>query len=380
MGVLDFLFDGRPPASTTTYGETVENIPQWLSDYNQGLIGRANMAAGEPYQAYEGPRIAGFSPDQLAGFESARGNVESWQPGIGRAGELYDEAGNKDLTGVADPYLQGAAGNFAGTGSLNPLNQAAPFLQQGVRGFPASVNEYMDPYIGNVLNRQAELSNRNLVENSLPALQDAFVGSGSFGGDRMMDLGVRTIRDTSEALQSQQLGALSAAYGQAGNLYGADAGRWMEGANLAGNLTTAQGQLGLGAGTGLLNVGRNYGDLTGAEGDLALRAGEGYGALGEATSEMGWRDAAGLEAIGAQQRGLDQQSLDLAYSDFEEQRDFPRDSVDWMSQIIHGMPPQGGTVSTSSTGPANVYGPSPLAQLASGYSIWKGLQSDEEGD
>ena len=62
--ITDFLFQGRPPQSVTTYGQTVENIPKWMSDYTQGLIARANAAAAEPYIPYGGPRIAGFSPEE----------------------------------------------------------------------------------------------------------------------------------------------------------------------------------------------------------------------------------------------------------------------------------------------------------------------------
>ena len=59
MAVLDFLFEGKPPKAVTTYGQTVTDVPKWLSDYTQGLIARANAIAAEPYQAYGGPRIAG---------------------------------------------------------------------------------------------------------------------------------------------------------------------------------------------------------------------------------------------------------------------------------------------------------------------------------
>jgi hypothetical protein len=62
MAILDFLFEGKPPASVTTYGQTVENLPAWYSDYTQGLIARANAVAAEPFQTYGYPRIAGLYP------------------------------------------------------------------------------------------------------------------------------------------------------------------------------------------------------------------------------------------------------------------------------------------------------------------------------
>ena len=100
MSVLDFLFEGRPPTSVTTYGQTVENIPKWMSDYTQGLIGRANVIAAEPYQAYEGPRIAGWAPEQLGAFEAGRENIGAWQPELETAGGLA-QAGAASFPGAA---------------------------------------------------------------------------------------------------------------------------------------------------------------------------------------------------------------------------------------------------------------------------------------
>ncbi len=296
MGVLDFLFEGRPPASTTTYGQSIESIPTWLSDYTQGMVGRANVIAAEPYQAYEGPRIAGFTPDQLSGFDLGRENIGSYQPAFG---------------------------------------ESAGALGEATRGFPGAVDEYMNPYIQNVLDRQAELSGRQLSEQFIPGLQSAFIGSGTFGGERMEELGIRGTRDIMEGLQGQQLASLGAAYGQAGELYGADATR-------------------------------------------ELQAAPQWRALGEAQQRAGITDAATMEAIGAQEQGMTQGSLDLAYRDFLEQREYPKEMVDWMNTVIRGMPTSRAT-QTTDVGPASVYGPSPLSQMASGYSAWQGLGAPGAG-
>ena len=87
----DFLFEGRPPQSVTTYGQTVENIPKWMSDYTQGLIARANAAAAEPYIPYGGPRIAGFSPEEQASFGLTEANIGAYQPYL-EAGAAFARA------------------------------------------------------------------------------------------------------------------------------------------------------------------------------------------------------------------------------------------------------------------------------------------------
>ncbi|WP_455363616.1 hypothetical protein [[Eubacterium] cellulosolvens] len=323
-GVLDFLFEGRPPSSVNTYGQSVKDIPKWLSDYTQGLVGRANMIAAEPYIPYEGPRISGFTPDQLQAFNMARGNVGSWSP-----------------------LMQGAAEAAYAGGSADPYAAGAPFLQAGMQTFPGAVQDYMDPYIENVLNRQQELSQRNLEENLIPAMQGAFIGSGTFGGDRMAEIATRMARDTAEGLQGQQLGALSQAYGQAGNLFNQDMSRYL------------QGGIGLG-------------QLEGMRGDLGLKGSQQLGALAEGLQGLGWRDVAGLESVGRQQQDLGQRSMDLAYQDFLQQRDYPRETINWMNSVIRGIP-YGQMVTSQQTGPADVYGPSPLSQIASLYSTWQGL-------
>ena len=103
------------------------------------------------------------------------------------------------------------------------------------------------------------------------------------------------------------------------------------------------------------------------------------GALGEAVRRLQAGDAAALETIGRQQQGLGQRSLDLAYEDFLRQQNYPREMVDWMSQIVRGLPAPTATTTTQ-TGPADVYGPSPLAQIASLYSVSQGLQQPGQGN
>jgi hypothetical protein len=324
MPVNDFLFEGRPPPSVSQWGQTVESMPKWMSDYTQGLIARANAIGAEGYQPYGGPRIAGFADEEEQGFDIARETVGAWQP--------YHEQAGETLGGG--------------------LAQAGEYLGQGTRGFPGAVDEYMDPFIGHVLDRQAELSRREFGEQTLPELQSAFTRAGHFGSDRMMDMAERATRTAGESLTSQQLAALSTGYGQAGDLYGADAARAIQAAGVAG--------------------------------ELGVEGARGYGALGEMASRMGYGDAAAMEAVGRTQRGMEQGSLDLAYKDFLSQRDYPRETIDWMSSVIRGLPYDRRT-QTQDYGPmANLqYQPSGASQLGSlltmGGGIWDTWNSAKGG-
>ena len=310
MGELnpDFLFQGAPPKSVTTYGETVKNIPKWLSDYTQGMIAKANAAAAEPYIPYGGPRIAGFDPSQEAGF-----------------------AAGEEAAGAYQPYLEGATAS-----TIGGLGQASrSFIDEG------NVEQYMNPYIQNVLDRQESLAGRTLEEDFLPQLQRTFGGAGQYGsrGGRgsMEDIGMRGMRDIQENLEEQRLATLGGAYGQAADIFGQDVTR---------------------------------------AGEFGLRGGAQLGALGEAAQGLGLQGAGALEAIGAQRRGLGQAGLDLAYQDFQEQRDLPFQRLGFMSNIIRGMPISE-QYQTTDRGPASIYQPSPFSQMVGGAALYKGLTEDD---
>jgi hypothetical protein len=336
--VTDFLFEGKPPKSVTTYGQTITDVPKWMSDYTQGLIARANAAAAEPYIPYGGPRIADFTPAQEAAFGMTEENVGAYQP--------YHEAA---ASGIMDV-----------TGGPSPLEQASPYLGSGTEEFPDAVGRYMDPYIQHVLNRNESLAGRTLEERFLPGLQRTFAGAGQYGSrggfGSMEDIGVKGVRDITEGLNEQNLAALSGAYGQAGQLFGQDRARDLQAGQTAGQLDYAGGQLG-------------------------LQGAEQLGGLGEAASKMGYADAAAMEAIGAEQRGMDQASLDLAYDDFVEQRDLPMDRTQFMSEIIRGLPASavGSSERTEEFGPASIYQPSGLAQIVGAYGTYQGIKNAKGG-
>ena len=338
MADLDFFFEGKPPQSVTTYGQTVEGIPKWMSDYTQGLIARANAAAAEPYIPYGGPRIAGFTGEQQDAFGLAEENVGSWQPYQEASAEGYqgglEAAGN--ISASADPYLQEAQGSFT---------------DEGVAG------QYMNPYIQNVLARQAEESGRNLRETYIPELQGMFTSAGTYGsrGGRgsMEDIGTRGFRDIAEGLQGQQLSALSGAYDDAGTRYEAERNRYGE-------------------------LGRIRGALEEAQAGALYQGAEGVGRAGSEAQRMGLMDVASLEGIGAQQQNLNQRSLDTAYDDFLEQRNLPFDRLGFMSNIVRGLPMDTFQTRTD-VGPADIYQPSPASQLVGAYGTYRGLTEAEGG-
>lgn len=467
MAFTDFLFQGSPPPSVTTYGETTTNVPKWYNDYTQGLISRANAIAAEPYQAYGYQRIAGLDPAQQAAYQKATGlesqyspllseaqqNIEgatgstlgaaqpyintalgynpytSASPLLGEsAGLLRQQVG--DTSALAQPYFQ-QAGQLTGQATQGAAGLATPYLQQasdltqqGAQTGLGNIQDYMNPYTNQVVNRIGELGARNLRENLLPNIQDRAIQAGTFGGSRSGEAIGRALRDTQESTLAQQSAALQSGYTQAGQQLQADRARQLqaaqqqqalgqttagltaadyqrmlagaqqqaamgqaqaglEGADLArygqagaqiGALGQMQGQLAGQAGTQNLQAAQQVGTLSNQDFARMLQSGQALGALGQQTQQMGLQNVSGLEAAGATQQQQAQRSLDQAYQDFLNQRDYSRGNISFLNAAVRGLQVPTST-STESNGPASVYQPSPLAQfgqtLATGYGLKK---------
>ena len=273
-------------------------LPEWYTQYAQNVLSKAYSATSEPYQKYttkdasgkEVPiaRIAGFQPEQEQAFSGYKSSMGEYQPYIGAS----------------------TAALGAGTGS---------FTQPGV------AQQYMNPYIQNVVSGIGAQAGRNLYENILPQVNRTFIGGGTFGGSRSAEFTQRAIRDAQAAALQAQTGALSEGYDKAASLYGAEAARRLEAAPLFAN-------------------------------------------LGEQVQGQRVRELAGLEEIGLQRQNLAQSSADLAYEDFQRQRDYPLYQAQQLA-AIGGQPSAQGTGTRIETAP----GQSKTSQIIGGLAAGVGL-------
>lgn len=316
MSFMNFLTQGKPlPSTSSTL--TTSQVPQYLSDYLYNLMSGAYSAAQEEYQPYEGPRIAPFTQDRLAAFETTREAVGSYKPAMEAAGE--------------------AAAKAAG---LSPTTAAQPYFQQAGQTLPGVVGQYMNPYEEQVINRMGDLAQRQITEKLMPALGDQFIRAGQFGSTRQQELAGRTVRDVSEGLSAAIGEQLSKGYTTAGQQAQEDLRR-------------------------LASIGQATGQLTGSEmGTLGTLAGVQAG-LGQKEQALGLQGAGALETIGLTQEQMNQRNLDLAYQDFLRQTAYPKEQISFLSNVIRGLPSGGGTQAATTTGMGQTYSSSPLAQLAS---------------
>lgn len=393
MATLDFLFQGSPPPSTTTYGTTTTGIPQFMQDYTIGLLGKANAVAAEPYTPYGGPRVADFTGAQQQAFGQTQAMQGQWTPQLQQAQGYTANAGAQNPLAYAAPYM-GAATSFSATqaanpwlgaaGAQNPIGMSQPYAAAAGQTFTGqNVANYMNPYTDQVVNRVGDLAARQLNEKLMPAINDDFIRAGQYGSSRMQEITGRALRDTQESALAQQGSLLNQGYTQAGQLFGQDASRM---AGLAGQ----QGQLGLGYMGALGQLGSTAGSLANSEmgqyGNLAqlagnlgnayasnqLATGQQMGNLGQLGQTLGLRDTAALEAVGTTQQNLNQKNLDVAYQDYLNQLYYPQQQLGFMSNMLRGVPSQ--QIQTSANaGPANVYQPSGLSQIAGALSLYSAL-------
>ena len=178
------------------------------------------------------------------------------------------------------------------------LGQAGEDLTGASQTFPEAVNEYMNPYTQNVVNQIADQGVRQLTEKFLPAVGQEFIQAGQFGvgpgSTRMGEFGARALRDVQENVLAEQAKALQAGYGQAADIFQSDASRK---AGLAGTAADIAG------------MAQKYG-LTGAE------------AVG---------------SVGEKERAMQQANLKLAYEDFLNQEKYPKEQIQFLSEILKGI-------------------------------------------
>lgn len=473
------LFQGSPQQATS-YTTSTSETPKWMQDAIYNQIQVAQNIANAPFQQYDMPRVAELSPLQQQAYQNVvanqgfyQGDLDAAQSGMmgfstkgtadqlgqqqaqylrqdlvgknldagqqlfGRAGQmdvmgaaqpLLNRAASMDIVGAGQPYLSQAGQTTAQALADRALTAANPYLQAASQTTAQNVGQYMSPYQQGVLDVIAKQAGRNLREQIMPNISDAFIKAGQFGSSRMGEMGSRAIRDTQEAVLNAQAQAAQQGYGQAlgaaqadlarqaqlagtvGSISGADLSRILQGGSQYGNLAQTAGQL-----TGqqmqqLANLGQTTGQLTSQQMQNLASLGQAQTQAGQAQQQFGLSaaqaeqqaraadyqrqmsalsqfanmqqqeqamraaDVAALETAGQAQQGQQQRQLDAAYQQFQEQNLYPKQQMDWLSTQIRGMAPvTPQTVTQSGQTTGATYSPSPLSQLAAGVYAYKGL-------
>lgn len=297
-GMTDFLNSGN--ANLTPYGETSETVlPDWYTNYGMQLLSNQNAVMNNPFQTFQGPRVAALTPQQQQSMQMVGQAANAYQPGLNAATE-------------ATTGLMNAPGG---------MDAANPYLQRSAQTSASQVQQYMNPYQDAVVNRIGEMGARTLREQILPEISDRFIKSGQFGGSRQAEMIGRGVRDTMEGISAQQAAALSSGYSGALEAAGTDLSRYSTLGQTAGAL--------------------QQNDIT------SRRATAGQIAdLAAQQQSLGLTGANAMQASGALQQAQDQKNYDVAYEDYLRQQADPQAKIDASMATYKGMQ---GTLPTGST-------------------------------
>jgi len=143
------------PTQTTV---TNTNLPEYARPYVEDVLGKGQALTNinsNPYQQYQGNRVAGFQPMQQQAFSDVQNMQVSPQTG--------------------------QATNLAGTAGLGSLLTGQNYQNQATN--PNAMASYMSPYMQNAIDVQ---KNQAILDyqRQMPAQQAQATAQGAFGGSR----------------------------------------------------------------------------------------------------------------------------------------------------------------------------------------------------
>lgn len=216
--------------------------------------------------------------NQISGMLNAYGQLpNNWYQGSLTAGPTSMQMGA--YQGAANPYQWGGALQQA-AGALGAYSQ--PYNR-------AELNQYLDPYVGDVVTNLGRLSQEKLRAD-LEDVNSTFTGAGQFGSTRNR----RFVEDALQRSQREYQGAVANemdnAFDQANQTYLSWAGRPLQAATV-------------------------------------------YGQLGQLGSNLGWQDLNNQFAMGNTMRDIEQSSYDTAYKDWLTSLQLPQTLMGGLGQL-----------------------------------------------
>ena len=307
------------PTETTT---VTSNVPAWAQKYATDILGfgkaltypKVNPVTGQlesGFQPYRGELVAQPSPLQSQAYS----DLSKMQV----APQLAQATG---FTGLAALQAQDV-------GQYNPLQQGqyyqSPFMQ------PGGLSQYMSPYMQGVVEQQKGQAIAD-YGRQLPGMAAAAARAGAKGGTREALVRAEGQRNLSEQLQNIQATGLQNAYQQAAQQAAQDAQLRAQYGFSGQQLAEQSRQFGAGLG------------LQGLQQQLAAA-----GQLGQLGQQQYGQQAGILQAqlgAGSQQQALKQQMLASDYQRFIDEMQYPYKQLEFMSNLIRGIPSTDKTTST----------------------------------
>jgi hypothetical protein len=373
------------PSYTETVGGTT--LPAWVSAGGKALFENAAAIASSPYPQYSGQRIASYDGSKLTAEERQAADIlskgaGSYAPYVNEAERLasglaggYDSASRSELLG---PEYQGASrqellGDYQGAtreellGDDFSIESAQPFLDMYQSAADPAVRE---------IERQTQLAQNQARASA--------ARSGAFGGSRLGISEAMLGSEGATAAGDLRARAAQEGLGFAANRFDTDrAGRFQ-----AEQAMRAGAEADRSARFGAEDAMRSQYDTDrsarfGAEDALrsAYTTEEGarlqqqniYQSMGPMIQGLQEQAAAGLISTGEARRRLDQMALDLAYGDYQDQRAYPQQAVNFALGVLQGTPyntqTYGNTLTQQYAAAPSIYGQS-IGALGTGLAAY----------
>jgi hypothetical protein len=292
------------------------NLPEYAKPYYEELLKQTGkqvyttdpsgaVTGVKGYTPYEGERVAGFTPGQET--------IQRETMGLGLPSQ-FGQSRTGLTTGQAMGFGTGAAG----------LSQAFGYSPMAVSGgtFDApAASYYMSPYQSNVTDiavREAE--KKAAMDKSAGALGS--IGRGTFGGARQALLQAEQGRNTMQTIGDIRAKGQQEAFMNAQTQFERDQARRMQAAQLGQQ--AQQYQAGLGKDIGLAGM------MAGIDTSGKL------GALGTAEQTANLERLKAQSATEGEKQALQQQINDMKYQQFQEQKDYQKNQLEYLSAILRG--------------------------------------------
>jgi len=320
--------DSAPPPQNQTVTQT--NLPEYARPYFENLLQRGQAESYRPYVPYgyeqnaAGEVVRSIDPttgqpvsaERLAGFTPAQMEVQRQTMGMQTPGQFNVGTG------------------MAGAGGLESLAAGQQYM--GMATDPYATAAFMSPYMQNVVDVQKQAAIRDAQKTQLGA-NLAAARQGTYGGARQLLAQTERERALGGQLGDIQARGLQSAFDQA-----------------------RQAQQ-FGSELGLKGAGQ------------AVQAGQTLGQLGATQQQADLQRLTAQEAVGSQQRALEQQILDQRYADFLRQRDYPMEQLGYYSALLRGLPMQMGSTTTTYAAPPSLVSQAAGLGLA-GYGLAQGAR------
>ena len=300
----------------TTQTSYSTNLPEYAKPFYEELLkqtgkqvyqtdAEGNVTGVQPYVPYTGERVAGFTPEQSKVQTEVAGLTAPG--GFGRAATGL---------GVGEAMGYGTAG--LGLGQAFGYTPTA--ISGGTFGAPEAA-AYMSPYASNVTDIAVREA-RKQADLAKTAGMSGAIGRGTFGGARQALLQSEQERGAQQNIANIRAQGQQDAYLNAQKQFEADQARRMKAAEL--------GQQGQQFAAGL---GKDLG-VAGLQTGLEASAKQGALAATEQVSNLERLKAQAASA--GEKQALQQEINNLKYQQFQEEKNYQKAQLDYLSNILRG--------------------------------------------